>query len=133
MVMGCYGIGVARTAQAAIEQNHDKDGIIWPMPLAPYKIAVVPVNIEETEQREVAEKLYRAMSGEGGGVSVLFDDRDKRIGAKLKDIDLIGIPIKVIVGPKGLKEGKVEVKWRRDGKTELVAKEKVVEWLAQSL
>src|SRR3989339_516821 len=127
MIMGCYGIGVARIAQAAIEQNHDKDGIIWPMPLAPYKIAIVPVNIEEAEQNQVAESLYKHLP------EALFDDRDKRIGAKLKDIDLMGIPIKVIVGPKGLKEGKVEVKFRRDGKTELVDKDKVVEWLKNHL
>jgi len=123
MIMGCYGIGVARAAQAAIEQNHDKDGIIWPMPLAPYKIAIVPVNIEDAEQKQVAERLYKHLP------EALFDDRDKRVGAKLKDIDLMGIPIKVIIGPKGLKEGKVEVKFRKDGKTELIAKEEVVKYV----
>jgi len=127
MIMGCYGIGVARIAQAAIEQNHDKDGIIWPVPMAPFKVAIVPVNIEEAEQKKVAESLYKHLP------EALFDDRDKRIGAKLKDIDLMGIPIKIIVGPKGLKEGKVEVKFRRDGKTELVDKDKVVEWLKNYL
>ncbi|MFH1361299.1 MAG: proline--tRNA ligase [bacterium] len=123
MIMGCYGIGIARAAQAAIEQNHDQDGIIWPMALAPFKVAIVPVNVEEPEQKEVAENIYKHLP------DALFDDRDKRVGAKLKDIDLIGIPIKVIIGPKGLKDGKVEVKFRKDGKTELVAKEEVIKYV----
>ncbi len=128
MVMGCYGIGVGRTAQAAIEQNHDKDGIIWPLAIAPYKIVIVPVNAEEKEQMQVAEQIYKSFSDD-----ILLDDRNGRVGARLKDVDLIGIPIKVIIGPKGLKEGKVEVKIRQTGDTRLVDKDKVVEFLKQMI
>jgi len=130
MVMGCYGIGVGRTAQAAIEQNHDKDGIIWPLAIAPYKVAVVPVNAEEKEQMDVAEKIYCSCKA-GFADDVLLDDRAARIGMKLKDIDLIGIPIKVIIGPKGLKDNKVEIKFRKGGETQLIEKDKVTEWLKQ--
>ncbi len=128
MVMGCYGIGVSRIAQAAIEQNHDKDGIIWPRAIAPYQIVIVPINAEEQEQMQVAEQIYKSFSDD-----VLLDDRNGRVGARLKDIDLIGIPIKVIIGPKGLKEGKVEVKIRQTGDTRLVDKNKVVEFLKQMI
>jgi prolyl-tRNA synthetase len=118
-IMGCYGIGVGRTAAAAIEQNNDKDGIIWPINIAPYMIAIVPVNSEEKEQMDVAEKIYeelqKAIPGE-----VVLDDRPGRVGMKLKDIDLIGFPIKIIIGPKGLKDGQVEVKGRKSGETKLV-------------
>ncbi|MBU1616877.1 MAG: proline--tRNA ligase [Candidatus Margulisbacteria bacterium] len=124
MIMGCYGIGVSRTAAAAIEQNHDKDGMIWPTPLAPFKVAVVPVNAEEPEQKETAEKIYNDLLKRG--LAPLLDDRIDRIGVKLKDIDLFGIPFKVIVGPKGLKEKKVEIKQRRSGEMELVGVNDVV-------
>jgi len=119
MIMGCYGIGVGRTAQAAIEQNHDENGIIWPLPIAPYKIAVIPVDYAEKEQREVAEKIYASLIE--NNYTVILDDRLDRVGSRLKDMDLIGIPFKVIVGPRGLKEGKVEVKERASGKVEMVA------------
>jgi prolyl-tRNA synthetase len=122
MIMGCYGIGVSRTAAAAIEQNHDKDGIIWPLPLAPFEVAVVPANTAEKEQVETAERLYRDLAA--AGFSVLLDDREERLGVKLKDVDLIGIPYKVIIG-KALKEGKVEIKSRRTGETVLAAPEEV--------
>ena len=129
MIMGCYGIGVSRIAQAAIEQNNDKDGIIWPLPLAPFTVAIVPVNSLEKEQMDVAQNIYD--KAKESGFDVLLDDRDARMGSKLKDVDLIGVPIKVIVGPKGLKDGKVEVKLRRDGQVEFVPKDQVVEWLKQ--
>src|SRR3989339_916423 len=115
MIMGCYGIGISRIVAAAIEQGHDKDGIIWPTALAPFKVAVVTVDSKDKEQLETAEKIYRELGSEA-----LLDDRDLRIGVKLKDIDLIGIPVKVIVGPKGLKEGKVEVKLRKSGELSMV-------------
>lgn len=129
MIMGCYGIGASRTVAAAIEQNNDKDGMIWPTPLAPFKAAIVPVNAEEPEQKAVAEKIYNELQAKG--LEPLLDDRIDRIGVKLKDIDLFGIPLKVIVGPKGLKEGKVEVKQRRTGAMELVPLDQVTEKLAQ--
>lgn len=130
MIMGCYGIGVGRTAQAAIEQNHDKDGIIWPMPLAPFQAAVIPVNVQVKEQTEVAEKIYQ--EGLQIGLDMLLDDRDQRAGVKLKDIDLIGVPVKIIIG-KALKEGKVEIKSRKTGETTLVEVDKVGEWLKQNV
>ncbi|MFC1510929.1 proline--tRNA ligase [Candidatus Margulisiibacteriota bacterium] len=130
MTMGCYGIGVSRIAQGAIEQHHDKDGIVWPMSLAPFKVAVVPVNAEEKDQMDLAGEIYNGVRGTG--YEVLLDDRPGRLGMKLKDIDLIGIPIKIIIGPKGLEEGKVEVKYRSSGKTEFIRKDEVVSWLKQN-
>ena len=123
-IMGCYGIGIGRTAAAAIEQNFDKDGIIWPMAIAPFQVAVVPVNVSEAEQKDAAVKIYDQLLL--GGVEVILDDRDERVGTKLKDIDLIGIPIKIIVGPKGLAQKKVELKARKSGDTQLVDLDKVV-------
>jgi prolyl-tRNA synthetase len=131
MIMGCYGIGIGRTAQAAAEQNNDKDGIVWPIPLAPFQVAVVPVNSAEKEQMDVAEKIYE--EGSDGGIEMLLDDRTGRIGMKLKDIDLVGIPFKIIVGPRGLKEGKVEIKSRKTAETQLVEKDKVAAWLKQNV
>lgn len=128
MIMGCYGIGVGRAAAAAIEQNHDKDGIVWPVPLAPFQVAIVPANIAEEAQAQVAKKLYKDC--QAAGLEVLFDDREERMGVKLKDIDLIGIPFKVIIG-KALKDGQVELKQRKTGTTELVAIDQVVEKLKE--
>ena len=113
MVMGCYGVGIGRTVAAAIEQNHDADGIIWPLPLAPYQVIITPVNVNEKPLSETAEALYRGLSEKG--VEVILDDRDERAGVKFKDADLIGIPFRVTVGPKRLAEGKVEIKSRRSG------------------
>jgi prolyl-tRNA synthetase len=124
MVMGCYGIGVGRTAQAAIEQCHDKDGIVWPLALAPFQAAIIPANTTIAEQVTVAQKLYS--EGTQVGLDLLYDDREERMGVKMKDIDLIGIPYKIIIG-KALAEGKVEVKSRQDGRVELMATEKVVQ------
>lgn len=129
MLMGCYGIGISRIAQAAIEQNHDQDGIKWPIPLAPFLAAIVPVNAEEKAQMTVAEKIYQ--EAVAAGLDVLLDDRPGRLGAKLKDIDLIGLPVKVIVGPKGLAEGKVEIKLRQTGETVMVELGQAVKWLKQ--
>lgn len=123
-IMGCYGVGVGRTAAAAIEQKNDKDGIIWPVSIAPYQVIVVPVNFDEKDQRETAEKIYKELQVEG--VEVVLDDRPGRVGMKLKDADLIGFPIKIIVGPKGLKEGKVELKLRTAKDAKMVAKEEVL-------
>ena len=117
-IMGCYGIGVSRIAGAVIEQNHDEFGIKWPLSIAPYKVAVVPVNIKEKEQSRVAEKIYDDLAN--AGIEVILDDRDASIGVKLKDMDLIGFPIKVIIGPKSLAEKKIEIKMRADGKTQSV-------------
>ncbi|MEK6710010.1 MAG: proline--tRNA ligase [Nitrospinota bacterium] len=118
IIMGCYGIGIGRTVAAAIEQNHDAEGIIWPVPLAPYQVDVIPVNAADAPSREAAEALYRALEGEG--VEAVLDDRDERAGVKFKDADLIGFPYKLVVGPRGLKEGKVELKSRRTGETQML-------------
>ena len=124
-IMGCYGIGVGRTAAAAIEQSYDKDGIIWPKAIAPYLVDVVPANSEDAEQMKVAEEIYKAIGSE-----VVLDDRSERIGVKLKDADLIGFPIKIIIG-KALKEGKVEIKLRKTGETKLVEIAKAAEEVAK--
>jgi prolyl-tRNA synthetase len=111
MVMGCYGIGIGRTIAAAIEQNHDADGIIWPLPLAPYQVIITPVNVNEKNLSDTAVQLYRILRGRE--VDVILDDRDERAGVKFKDADLIGIPFRITVGPKRLAEGKVEIMSRR--------------------
>ncbi len=129
-IMGCYGIGIGRTAAAAIEQNHDEDGIKWPPSITPYHIAIVPVNIEDKDQSKVAEEMYQVLSSK---FQVILDDRNERIGVKLKDIDLIGFPIKIIVGPKGLAEGKIEIKLRSTGESYFMKVDEVVEKVKQWL
>lgn len=114
-IMGCYGIGITRTVAAAIEQNNDKDGISWPISIAPFEVLVMPTNVSETAIRETSEKLYQGLLD--GGVDVVIDDRDERPGNKFKDADLIGIPIRVTVGERGMERGVVEVRLRRSGET----------------
>lgn len=111
MVMGSYGIGLARTMAAVIEQNNDENGIVWPDAIAPYQVIIIPVNMENSEQVACAEQIYEEMAA--GGVEVLLDDRNERAGVKFKDADLIGIPLKITVGRK-VSEGIVEFKKRRD-------------------
>jgi prolyl-tRNA synthetase len=118
LVMGCYGIGVGRTAAAAIEQNHDEHGIIFPRAIAPFQVLIVPVNNKDTHVMETAEDLYRNLLEKG--VEVLLDDRDERPGVKFKDADIIGIPLRLTVGEKNLKKGKMEIKVRRTGEVFLV-------------
>jgi prolyl-tRNA synthetase len=125
IVMGCYGIGVGRTAAAAIEQYHDEDGIIWPMPIAPFQVVVVPVNNKIESLMETAEGIYRLLSG--NGVEVLLDDRDSTPGVKFKDADLIGIPLRVTLGEKNLKRGLVEIRRRKNSETIVIGKDKATE------
>jgi prolyl-tRNA synthetase len=113
LIMGCYGIGVGRTVAAAIEQNHDENGIIFPMPIAPFQVLVTMVNPNDEAVNAAAVDLYRAL--QDSGVEVLLDDRDERPGSKFKDADLIGIPLRVTVGARGLKEGALELQERRGG------------------
>lgn len=122
-IMGCYGIGVSRTAAAAIERYHDKDGIQWPMAIAPYQVIVVPVNVLDEQQMQAAEAIYKQLSD--AGVEVLIDDRDERPGVKFKDADLMGIPIRVTCG-KTLTEGMVEIKLRMTGEVLKIAKDDAV-------
>ena len=110
MVMGCYGIGISRTMAAAIEQNHDENGIIWPMPITPFQVIIVPVNAKKENQMETALSLYTELQERG--LEVLLDDRDERAGVKFKDADLIGIPVRITVGSKALQDNQVEVKKR---------------------
>jgi prolyl-tRNA synthetase len=112
MEMGCYGIGITRTAAAAIEQNHDDNGIIWPLPLAPAQVHIVPVNVTDERMRNASESLYRDL--QSAGVEVLLDDREERPGIKFKDADLLGIPYRVTIGGKGLDRGVFELKGRRE-------------------
>ena len=110
MVMGCYGIGISRTMQAVIEQSHDADGIVWPWNCAPFQVLVCVLDPQMAEAMELAKKL--AAAAERAGADVLVDDRVERPGVKFKDADLIGIPLRLTVGGKGLKEGIIELKWR---------------------
>jgi len=112
MIMGCYGLGIGRTVAAAIEQNHDADGIIWPRPLAPFEVLLAGLNPDDEEVKRVTEDLYGQLQEKG--VEVFYDDRDERPGVKFKDADLIGLPIRLTVGDKALAEGGVEYQERRD-------------------
>jgi prolyl-tRNA synthetase len=116
--MGCYGIGVSRLVAAAIEQNHDANGIIWPFSVAPFQVLLLPINYKDQSIREATDNLYRELQKHG--VEVLLDDRDERPGVKFKDADLVGIPLRVTIGAKGLEKGCLELRLRRDGKTEEV-------------
>jgi prolyl-tRNA synthetase len=118
IVMGTYGIGITRTVAAIIEQLHDPNGIMWPYSVAPYHVHVVPVNMNEDATREAAESIYGRLLE--WGVETLIDDRDERPGAKFKDADLIGVPLRVTVGEKGLRDGIVELRDRRSGQVDRV-------------
>jgi prolyl-tRNA synthetase len=118
MIMGCYGLGVGRTLAAAVEQNHDDKGIVWPLPLAPYEVVLVVLNADRTDVVEAAEGLYEELFA--AGIDVLFDDRPERPGVKFNDMDLIGFPIRVVVGKRGLENSEVEISLRRDGEKHLV-------------
>ena len=112
MVMGCYGIGISRTLQAVIEQSNDADGIIWPWNVAPWQVLIVNMDPQDAAASEVAKKL--ALAAEAAGADVLIDDRNERPGVKFKDADLIGLPLRLTVGGRGLKEGIIELKWRTE-------------------
>ncbi len=131
MSMGCYGLGIGRTVAAAIEQNHDADGISWPRPLAPFEVLLIALNPNDEAVCRMADELYEEL--EGQGVDLLYDDRRERPGVKFKDADLIGIPLRVVVGKKALSEGKIEMSRRCDREKHLVAKADVTgqvrEWL----
>jgi len=131
MEMGCYGLGIGRTVAAAIEQNHDENGIIWPVPLAPFEVLVAPLQMKSDEVVETAEKLYEELKGKG--VDVLLDDRQERPGVKFNDADLLGIPIRVVIGARSLAEGQVEMSLRRDREKEMVPLEAVVQRVAELL
>ena len=119
MIMGCYGIGVSRILGAAIEQNHDARGILWPRAMAPFEVALCPIGYKKSEAvREAADKLYAELAA--AGIDVLLDDRDERPGVMFADMELIGIPHRLVIGDRGLKEGNVEYQGRRDDKATVV-------------
>ena len=128
--MGCYGIGVTRCLSAAVEQNNDENGIIWPVSIAPFEAIVIPVNAKNEEQTEAAEKIYNELKAKG--IDALIDDRNERPGVKFKDADLIGIPVRIVVGKK-IGEGIVEYKERTaqasDEKTVSAAIDDVVKFV----
>jgi prolyl-tRNA synthetase len=118
IVMGCYGIGIGRTVAAAIEQNHDDEGIIFPIPIAPFEVVILPLQMHETEVLDAAEKIYGDLSE--NGLDVLLDDRDMRAGIKFKDADLLGTPVRITLGMRNLKTGQVEMKIRSDSESSLI-------------
>jgi prolyl-tRNA synthetase len=126
LVMGCYGVGVSRLAQSAVEQSYDKDGIIWPVAIAPYEVIIVIPNMSDEEQVNAAEKLYQDLNNLG--IEALLDDRNERAGVKFKDADLIGIPYRIVTG-KSLKEGKVELVTRATKEAQMINLNEVVNTL----
>ncbi len=132
VTMGCYGIGVTRVVAAAIEQNHDAQGIIWPDAIAPFQLALVPLNMQKSEQvKETTEKLYQELSA--AGIDVLMDDRNERPGVKFADIELMGIPHRIVIGDRGLEKGTLEYRHRRADANEDVSLTNVVSFIKEKL
>ncbi|GAB3339916.1 MULTISPECIES: proline--tRNA ligase [Chromohalobacter] len=132
LLMGCYGIGVTRVVAAAIEQSHDAGGIIWPNAIAPFEVTLVPMNAHKSERvREYAETLYQQLSD--AGVDVLIDDRDLRPGVKFADQELTGIPHRIVIGERGLDNGELEYKGRRDSEITMVPTDTMLDFLRQRL
>ncbi|MET0101942.1 MAG: proline--tRNA ligase [Sedimenticola sp.] len=132
MTMGCYGIGVSRVVSAAIEQSHDDRGIIWPAAIAPFQVALVPMKMNKSHRvREAVEKLYDELTA--NGIEVLLDDRDARPGFIFADMELIGIPHRVVIGERGLDENKVEYKGRTDAENSMIEFDAIVDFLRQRL
>ncbi len=131
MVMGCYGIGVTRIVGAAIEQNHDENGIIWPQPLAPFDVVLVPINMHRSETlRDAAEALYREL--QDMGLEVLFDDRDARPGVKFADAELIGVPHRLVISERGLEAGELEYRHRRDDESRMMKRDDALKLIRES-
>ena len=130
LVMGCYGVGVSRLAQSAVEQSYDKDGIIWPVAIAPYQVIIAIPNITDAQQVEIAEKLYTELNQ--AGIETLLDDRNERAGVKFKDADLIGIPYRIVTG-RSIKSGKVELVERATHNAQEIAIEDVITTLKQNI
>jgi prolyl-tRNA synthetase len=126
MVMGCYGLGVTRTISAIIEQNYDRDGIIWPWPVAPYQVHLLCLDSGNAEVMEIAERLEKILVS--GGIDVLLDDREGLSpGVKFKDADLLGFPLRAVVGARGLKEGIVELRDRRTKEVQKIKPEALLD------
>jgi prolyl-tRNA synthetase len=130
-IMGCYGIGINRIVAGAVEAGHDPNGILWPLALAPYHVVVVPLQVQNAAVMEQALALEKALAG--AGFDVLVDDRDQRPGVKFKDADLIGVPLRVVVGERGLKDGTIETKWRNQSEAKHVAASSAAETIIGEL
>jgi prolyl-tRNA synthetase len=132
MTMGCYGIGISRIVAAAIEQNHDQSGIIWPASIAPFQLAIIPLNMHKSpEVSRCAEELYQALSN--AGVEVLMDDRNERPGVKFADMELIGIPHRIVVGDRALADNVIEYQGRRDAASQLIPRDDILDFLKARL
>jgi len=132
MTMGCYGIGVSRVVAAAIEQHHDDKGILWPAAIAPFQVAICPIQMKKSDVvRETCEKLYEELST--AGIDVILDDRDIRPGVMFADMELIGIPHRIVVGERSLKENQVEYRLRSDDENQMIALDDIVEMLTRNL
>jgi len=132
MEMGCYGIGVTRIVAAAIEQNNDERGIVFPRAMAPFDVCIVPIGMGKSPRvRETAERLHEALNA--AGVEVLLDDRDERPGIMFADMELVGIPHRIVVGERGLKEGNVEYQGRRDQKAQSVPLDHAAEFVTSRI
>jgi len=132
MTMGCYGIGVSRVVASAIEQNHDDKGIIWPESIAPFQVVIIPMNMHKSDTlKPVAEKLYNELLEKN--IDVLFDDRKERAGIMFADMELIGIPHRIVIGDRGLEKGMVEYKGRRDDDNSEIALDEIVEFINTKL
>ncbi|MCR4440933.1 MAG: proline--tRNA ligase [Peptococcaceae bacterium] len=131
IVMGCYGIGISRTMAAAVEQNHDEDGIIWPVAIAPYHAVVIPVSISDDRMWQAAVEIYDSLAK--SGVEVVLDDRDERAGVKFKDADLIGYPLRITVGKKLLEENVLEVKKRQEKNVSFVQRNDIIDYVKDIL
>jgi prolyl-tRNA synthetase len=132
LLMGCYGIGVTRIVAAAIEQNHDERGIIWPTPIAPFQVVLIALNLQKSPRvRELSDRLYAELNA--AGIEVLYDDRDARPGVKFADAELLGIPHRVVVAERGLEAGKLEYRGRRDNASTEFPLEQALSFLRQRL
>jgi prolyl-tRNA synthetase len=129
--MGCYGIGISRLLAAAIEQNHDENGIIWPFAIAPFQAMILPINYKEERLQKAADRLYEELRQRK--IDVLLDDRDERPGVKFKDADLVGIPLRVTVGAKSLDKGCIELRWRRDGSMKEIPIEEAADRIQETI
>jgi len=124
MIMGCYGIGVNRIVAGLAETSHDENGLIWPLAVAPYEVLLIPLNLDDEQVVQTAERFYAELTD--AGVEVLIDDRKARPGFKFKDADLIGIPLRIVVGSKGVKQGEIEIKWRSDADPQKIAVDRAI-------
>jgi prolyl-tRNA synthetase len=132
MEMGCYGIGVSRVVAAAIEQNHDARGIIWPAAIAPFQVALCPMKMDKSHRvREATEQLYQTLTS--AGMEVLLDDRGARPGAMFADMELIGIPHRIVIGERSLDEGRLEYRGRTDSDNRMIEIERILPFLQEQL